>query len=262
MAASATRASDPDASKPAELAEVLGVEFVPELLEQALTHSSYAYEHGGVAAGVGDNERLEFIGDRILGQAVALWLYRELPEVDEGVLSKYTHALVSTVSLAEIARELGVGRYLRLGRGEVLTGGADKDSLLADAMEALFGAAFLSAGPAMAEAFVLRLITPKFPQVQRIGAALDPKTALQEAAAAAGGMSPVYVVEAAGPDHARSFVATVTVSAADGAKRADGADAADGALLSRGTGRGSSKKVAEMAAALAAWRKLTDSDRA
>lgn len=236
---------DPERPEPAELATALGVDFVPELLEAALTHTSFAFEHGGVAAGVRNSERLEFIGDRILGQAVAVWLFHERPDADEGVLSRFTHALVSTTSLAEIARGIHLGDYLRLGKGELRTGGRDKDSLLADAMEAVFGAAYLSAGADVARDLVLRLVTPKFEEVSRLGAALDPKTALQELAAAAGGLPPVYEVVAAGPDHDRTFRATVRVLP----KRGPG-------LLVEARGDGSSKKAAELAAAMTAWRTL------
>lgn len=236
---------DPERPEPASLASALGVDFVPELLETALTHTSYAFEHGGRAAGVEHSERLEFIGDRILGQAVAIWLFHERRDADEGILSRYTHALVSTTSLAEIARGIRLGDYLRLGKGELLTGGRDKDSLLADAMEAVFGAAYLSAGAEAARDLVLRLVTPKFEEVSRLGAALDPKTALQELSAASGGLPPVYEVVSAGPDHDRSFLATVRVLPKRGA-----------GLLVEARGEGSSKKAAELAAAMLAWREL------
>lgn len=237
--------ADPERPDPADLARDLGVDFVPELLEAALTHTSYAFEHGGLAAGIRNSERLEFIGDRILGQAVAIWLFHERPDADEGVLSRFTHALVSTTSLAEIARGIGLGAHLRLGRGEELTGGRDKDSLLADAVEALFGAAYLSAGPEAARDLVLRLVTPKFDEISRLGAALDPKTALQELAAAAGGLPPVYEIVATGPDHDRVFQATVRVLPRKGA-----------GLLVESRGEGRSKKAAELAAAMVAWRGL------
>ncbi|KEP75384.1 ribonuclease III [Microbacterium sp. SUBG005] len=216
------------------LTEKLGVDIDPELLSLALTHRSFAYENGGIA----HNERLEFLGDSVLGQAVTVRLFTGNPDLDEGSLAKRRASVVSTVALAEVARGIGLGDHVRLGRGEILTGGRDKDSILADTMEALIGATFLSAGPDAATAMVLRLVEPLLADPERYGAAMDPKTSLQEIAARLGLAAPVYGVEATGPDHDRRFTATVTV----------------GDVVT--TGRGSSKKQAEMAAALTAWREL------
>lgn len=216
------------------LTEKLGVDIDPELLSLALTHRSFAYENGGIA----HNERLEFLGDSVLGQAVTVRLFTGNPDLDEGSLAKRRASVVSTVALAEVARGVGLGDHVRLGRGEILTGGRDKDSILADTMEALIGATFLSAGPDAATAMVLRLVEPLLADPERYGAAMDPKTSLQEIAARLGLAAPVYGVEATGPDHDRRFTATVTV----------------GDVVT--TGRGSSKKQAEMAAALTAWREL------
>lgn len=218
------------------LPEQLGVDIDPELLRLALTHRSYAYEHGGIP----HNERLEFLGDSVLGQAVTVMLFTTLPDVDEGALAKRRASVVSTVALAEIARRIGLGQHLLLGRGEEQTGGRDKDSILADTMEAVFGATFLSAGPEVATALILRLIEPLLADPERYGAAMDPKTSLQELAARLGTGAPVYEVVSTGPDHDRRFTATVTVG-----------DHAS-------TGEGTSKKTAEMAAALAAWHVLSD----
>lgn len=217
------------------LTHKLGVDIDPELVLLALTHRSYAYEHGGIA----HNERLEFLGDSILGMAVTVHLYRTHPALDEGSLAKRRASVVSTVALAEVARGMGLGAHLRLGRGEDQTGGRDKDSILADTTEALIGAAYLSAGIDEATALVLRLVSPLMADPERYGAAMDPKTSLQELSARLGFGSPIYGVEAAGPDHHRVFTATVTVG--DVAR----------------TGVGSSKKQAEMAAALAVWRELS-----
>ncbi|WP_314457822.1 ribonuclease III, partial [uncultured Microbacterium sp.] len=195
---------------------------------------SYAYENGGIP----HNERLEFLGDSVLGQAVTVRLFTRHPELEEGGLAKRRASVVSTVALAEVARRIGLGAYVRLGRGEILTGGRDKDSILADTMEALIGATFLSAGPEAATAMVLRLVEPLLADPERYGAAMDPKTSLQEIAARLGLLAPVYTVDATGPDHDRRFTATVIV----------------GDLAT--TGSGSSKKQAEMAAALTAWREL------
>ena len=126
----------------ASLAKKLRVDIDPELLSLALTHRSYAYEHGGAP----HNERLEFLGDSVLGQAVTVMLYTTHPELTEGQLAKRRASVVSTLALAEVARGIGLGEHLLLGRGEEQTGGRDNDSILADTMEAVFGATFLSAG--------------------------------------------------------------------------------------------------------------------
>ena len=157
-----------------ELEQLLAVDVSPALLELALTHRSYAYEHGGLA----HNERLEFLGDSILGQAVTVMLYRDNPALDEGELAKRRASLVSSVALAEVGRMIGLGRHIRLGRGEELTGGRDKSSILADTVEAVIGATYLDAGGEAATALVLRLITPLMLDPDRFGAAMDPKTSL------------------------------------------------------------------------------------
>jgi ribonuclease-3 len=216
------------------LTEKLGVDIDPELLSLALTHRSFAYENGGIP----HNERLEFLGDSVLGQAVTVRLFTRHPDLDEGQLAKRRAGVVSTIALAEVARGIGLGQHVRLGRGEILTGGNDKDSILADTMEALIGATYLSAGPDAATAMVLRLVEPLMADPARYGAAMDPKTSLQEIAARLSLPAPTYAVEASGPDHDRRFTATVTV----------------GDVVTTGTG--SSKKQAEMAAALTAWREL------
>lgn len=215
-----------------ELTEKLGVEIDPELLVVALTHRSYAYENKGST----HNERLEFLGDSILGQAVTVMLFRRFPELDEGALAKRRASLVSTAALAEAARAIGLGRFVFLGRGEEQTGGRDKDSILADTTEALIGATFLSAGPDVATGLVMTLIEPLLANPERTGALIDPKTSLQELAAHRGFAAPEYSVTASGPDHDRVFTATVRV----------------GDVTSRGTG--TSKKTAEMSAALRAWK--------
>lgn len=218
----------------AALIATLGVEIESGLLETALTHRSYAYEHG-----TGDNERFEFLGDSVLQRAVTMMLFERYPDDDEGSLAKRRAGLVSTVALASIARSMGLGEHIRLGRGEVLTRGAEKPSILADAVEALIGAAFLSLGSVEAEAFVLRLVQPLVDDPASTGAITDPKTALQELAAQRGATPPVYGVEGEGPEHARVFTATVTV----------------GDLITS-TGTGTSKKQAEVAAAWEAFRAL------
>ena len=224
----------------AALLATLSTDIAPELLELALTHRSYSYEHGGIP----NNERLEFLGDSILGQAVTVMLYRENPTLDEGELAKRRASLVSSVALAEVARSIGLGDHLRLGRGEELTGGRAKSSILADAVEALIGAVYLDSGGEAATALVLRLLAPLLADPERFGAAMDPKTSLQEIAARRGVGLPVYLVTDSGPDHSKRFHAVVTLG-----------------TLIRAEGNGSSKKQAEMAAALEAWTRLQQTSR-
>jgi ribonuclease III len=188
---------------------------------------------------VANNERLEFLGDSILGQAVTVMLYLENPTLDEGDLAKRRASLVSSVALAEVARSIGLGEFLRVGRGEELTGGRDKSSILADAVEAIIGACYISLGSDAATALVLRLIRPLLDDPSRFGAAMDPKTSLQELAARKGHGLPNYIVADSGPDHLKRFTAKVLI---------DGKEIASGI--------GSSKKQAEMAAALDAWTDL------
>ena len=218
-----------------ELQLRLQVEVDPALLQLALTHRSFAYENGGIPT----NERLEFLGDSILGQAVTVKLFRDHPDLDEGELAKRRASLVSSVALAEVGRSIGLGPYILLGRGETMTGGADKPSILADTVEAIIGAVYLDAGGDAATALVLRLIDPLLRDPARFGAAMDPKTSLQEIAARRGAPPPLYTVTESGPDHNKHFIATVSVGD-----------------LVQASGEGSSKKQAEMAAALEAWTEL------
>ncbi|WP_448812004.1 ribonuclease III [Agromyces bauzanensis] len=213
----------------------LQIEVDPELLLLALTHRSFAYENGGIPT----NERLEFLGDSILGQAVTVKLFRDHPELDEGELAKRRASLVSSAALAEVGRSIGLGPYIRLGRGETMTGGADKPSILADTVEAIIGAVYLDAGGEVATQLVLRLVAPLLGDPDRFGAAMDPKTSLQEIAARRGAPPPVYTLSESGPDHNKHFVAIVAVGE-----------------LVQASGEGSSKKQAEMAAALEAWSLL------
>lgn len=205
------------------------------MLELALTHRSWAYENGGVAT----NERLEFLGDSILGQAVTVMLYTQYPKLAEGDLAKRRASLVSAVALAEVARAIKLGEHLKLGKGEEITGGRDKSSILADTVEAIIGACYLDSGGEVATALVLRLIDPLLADPRRFGAAMDPKTSLQELAAQRGLGLPVYELDNNGPDHSKIFTATVLLG--------------DEAIA---TGEGTSKKQAEMGAALEAWTVL------
>ncbi|MGO1737339.1 MAG: ribonuclease III [Leucobacter sp.] len=197
------------------------------MLELALTHRSWAYEHGDAP----HNERLEFLGDSILGQAVTAKLFRDYPELTEGDLAKRRAALVSTVALAEIARGIDIGASLRLGKGEELTGGRNKDSILADTVEAVIGAVFISTDPATANDFVLDLIAPLLADPDRFTYALDPKTSLQMVAAKFGLPHPPYTTVGTGPDHDRRYRSRVSLAEITG------------------EGEGTSKKAAELAAA-------------
>ncbi|MEJ6619027.1 MAG: ribonuclease III [Pontimonas sp.] len=221
-----------DAFDPRGLLDVLQVEIGSEILAQALTHSSYAYEQGGL-----DNERLEFLGDSVLGEAITVALYHQFPELPEGELAKARASIVSTTALAQVARGVELGKYLRLGRGEEITGGRDKPSLLADALEALFGALYVDAGSEKAHALIISLMGDLVTHADSRSEASDPKTALQEWAAAHQGSSPKYNISDTGPDHAKVFRAQVFLDSFP----APGTPA--------GVGEGSSKKAAELAAA-------------
>jgi ribonuclease III len=224
----------------AELAEALAVSLDPELLERALTHRSYAYEHGGLPT----NERLEFLGDAVLGLVVTAALYRNHPDLPEGQLAKLRASVVNMRALAEVARKLGpagLGAYLRLGKGEETTGGRDKDSILADTTEALLGAIYLAHGLDAAGEVIHRLFDGMMADAALRGAGLDWKTSLQELTANQDLGVPEYRVTEDGPDHAKTFTARAVV-----------ADEWFGA----GTGR--SKKEAEQRAAELAWRRLSE----
>ena len=190
-----------------ELLKRLGVEIDAETLRLALTHRSYAYEHGGLPT----NERLEFLGDSILGFSVTDALYRDNPDLPEGELAKRRSAVVSTRALAGVARDLDLGQYILLGQGEKLTNGADKSSILADTVEALIGATYLVNGIETARGMVMRLISPLLADAEALGAGTDWKTSIQELAAARKMGSVEYAVQGSGPDHARTFVATLRI---------------------------------------------------
>jgi ribonuclease-3 len=214
----------------AELELLIGYRFRRRgLLERALTHSSYANERG-----LDEHyERLEFLGDAVLGAVTAEWLFARYPELAEGDLSSRKSRLVSERSLAAWARQIGLGEHLRLGLGEDRSGGRGKRSLLADAMEAVIGAAFLDGGLRAARHIAERMLEEH--TVERDDLDLrDPKTRLQEWAQARGGELPVYRLHSeSGPDHAKTFVVEC---------RVDG--------VGEGMGEGRSKKAAEQMAAL------------
>jgi ribonuclease-3 len=220
------------------LLEALGTTVSHEQMILALTHRSYAYEAGGMPT----NERLEFLGDSVLGLAVTEWLYTRLPDRPEGDLAKIRASVVNMHSLARVARTLGpggLGAHLFLGRGEELTGGRDKDSILADGMESLLGAVHLDNGIETSRAVVLRLFEPMLTRASTLGAGLDWKTSLQELAAEVGSSAPDYRITSTGPDHDKHFTAVAVI---------DGRDL--------GAGAGHSKKIAEQQAAEVAFAML------
>lgn len=216
-----------------ELAAILGVpEFDPELLQHALTHRSYAYEHGQIP----NNERLEFLGDSVLGLVVTDTLFTAHPDLPEGQLAKLRSAVVSAKALAVVARTLGVGEHVRLGRGEEATGGRDKPSILSDTVEALLGAIYVQFGIERSAEVVHRLFDPLIAAAADLGAGLDWKTSLQEISANNNLGVPEYVLTGTGPDHDKSFTAEVIVGD-----------------LTYGGGHGRSKKEAEQEVAEKAW---------
>ena len=220
------------------LLDALGVDLPNELLTLALTHRSYAYEHGGLPT----NERLEFLGDAVLGLTITDELFRRHPDRSEGDLAKLRASVVNTQALADVARSLtdeGLGAHLLLGRGEANTGGAEKSSILADGMESLLGAIYLHHGIDTARQVILRLFGALLDAAPMLGAGLDWKTSLQELTAARGLGVPSYVVTSAGPDHDKEFTAVVVVMDTE-----------------YGTGVGRSKKEAEQKAAAAGWNAL------
>ncbi|MBU4213052.1 MAG: ribonuclease III [Actinobacteria bacterium] len=227
------------AGAPVALLERLGVDLDPELLVLALTHRSFAHEAGGIPT----NERLEFLGDSILGLVVTEQLYRRLPENSEGDLAKMRAATVSQRALAEVARVLDLGAFVLLGRGELRTGGRDKDSILSDTLEAVLGAVYLAHGLETSRALVLRLVGPTLRAASDLGAGLDWKTSLQELAATRSLGAPFYDVSGEGPDHARVFTARVLFADHE-----------------YGRGSGHAKKLAEQQAAEMAYRALAEAD--
>ena len=190
------------------LTEVLGISVKDELLQLALTHRSFSYENGGIPT----NERLEFLGDSVLGLLITEALFQRFPELDESKLSPLRSSVVSTRALATIARELQLGQYLRIGKGEESTGGRDKNSLLADSLEALVGAIYLEHGFTATASTVLRWCESALTAASAEGATLDAKTALQEIAAARGLTAPEYEITESGPDHDKSFSAVAVLS--------------------------------------------------
>ncbi len=214
------------------LAERIGHKFADlSLLSRAMAHRSWCAEHAGTAS----NERLEFLGDAVLGWVVADLAFRRFQDLPEGALTGVRKGVVNASALADSARALGIGEFLLLGRGEDAAGGRDKASILSDAFEAVIGALYVDGGPEVAYAFVERCVGDRLEETAARLDHLDHKSRLQELAVRAGYAPPTYVSRSTGPDHAKHFVAQAIVG--------------NEAL---GEGQGTSKKTAEQAAAHAA----------
>ena len=218
------------------MTERLGLRFDDlGLVDQAMSHRSWYAENPGHE----NYERLEFLGDAVLGWVTADAAFRRFPEMSEGQLTGIRKGVVNTMALAELAGELGIGPYIKLGKGEAAAGGSSKPSILADAIEALIGAIYLDCGSTTAYDFVASLIADRIAATAGRLDELDFKTTLQELLAAAGMALPVYDMSEQGPDHEKRFFATVSVG---------------GTVL--GAGEGRSKRSAEQSAAAAATRTL------
>lgn len=220
-----------------ELRSALGVQISAGALRCALTHRSYAYENGNLPT----NERLEFLGDAVLELVVTDTVFRGYPHLPEGQLAKLRAAVVQMGALADVARGLNLGAYLRLGRGEEATGGRDKSSILADSLEAVIGVIYLDLGLEETSELIHRLFDQVIERSARMGAGLDWKTSLQELTAARVLGVPEYMVEESGPDHQKSFSAIVKIG---------------GRTMGAGSGR--TKKAAEQQAAQAAWTEIAE----
>jgi ribonuclease III len=220
------------------LDRALGVRFKDaSLRDLALTHRSYAFEQG---LGI-NNERLEFLGDAVLGLVVTDLAFRELPDLAEGELAKLRAAMVNMSALADVARDLGLGGFLLLGKGEEMSGGRDKTSILADALEAMLGAIYLDRGLDTAGKVIVRLFRPRMVAYVRGEGGRDYKTILQELASSDLHALPEYRITERGPDHRKEFTATVYLAGE-----------------AWGSGTGGSKKEAEQQAAHEAYRKLAE----
>jgi len=220
-----------------ELVARLGVELSEEILKQAITHRSFSYENGGVPT----NERLEFLGDSVLGIVITDELYRKNPDAQEGQLAKLRAAVVNAKALADVARTLGLGEFLLLGKGEEATGGRDKSSILADAVDAILGAIYVEHGLAKSGEVILQLFAPILAASAELGAGLDWKTSLAELVNSKSLGAIEYVIEQSGPDHDKRFSAQVKV----------GQDL-------YGKGEGKSKKEAEQHAAASAYTEINN----
>lgn len=230
-----------DSRSLSDLQHSLGIDIDSELLQTALTHRSYSVEHGDTAT----YERLEFLGDAALGCVIAEFMYAEYPDAAESHLTPLRAAIINAGALADAARALGLGSHVRLGKGELMSGGQDKSSILADVMEAVMGAVFVSHGFHVVREFILRVMDSQISQAASLGAGLDWKTSLQELVASMKQPPPVYLVDIAGPDHARMFTARAVVGEE---------------VL--GEGSGTSKRQAERIAAQQAYAILREREDA
>ena len=223
----------------AVLQQILGISFKePSLLKQALIHTSYVNENPSLAPG--SNERLEFLGDAVLGLVVAAKLYADFPHLSEGEMTKLRAALVRRNTLVRVARTIGLGDYLYLGKGEETSGGRDKLANLAGALEAVIAAIFLDQGSTIAREFILRLFHEELRKVTDLRTATDHKSQLQELIQAKEQRIPTYhIIEATGPDHDKRFAVEVRL---------------DDIVLGKGSGK--SKKIAETEAARSALEQL------
>lgn len=220
------------------LDRALGVSFRdPSLREAALTHRSYAFERGATVT----NERLEFLGDSVFGLIVTDMAYLTYTDMPEGELAKLRAAIVNMTALADVARSLGLGDVVLLGKGEELSGGRDKASILADALEAVLGAVYLDRGLEVTRELIERLFRPRMEAYFRPGGPRDYKTILQELASQELRSMPEYRLEERGPDHEKEFTATVYLTGEP-----------------FGTGTGRSKKEAEQQAAREAFARISE----
>ena len=220
-----------------ELVARLGVELSEDILKQAITHRSYSYEHGGIPT----NERLEFLGDSVLGIIITDELYRKNPDAQEGQLAKLRAAVVNAKALADVARTIGLGEFLLLGKGEETTGGRDKSSILSDAVEALLGAIYVEHGITKSGEVILQLFAPILAASAELGAGLDWKTSLAELVHSKSIGAIEYVIDQSGPDHDKRFTAKDRVGEEF-----------------FGNGEGKSKKEAEQHAAASAYTEINN----
>ncbi len=219
-----------------ELTARIGIELSEQLLIKSLTHRSFAYENNLTET----NERLEFLGDSVLGVVITAELFNKFPNAPEGELAKLRAAIVNSRALASVARAIGLGEFILLGKGEEASGGKDKSSILADAVEAILGAIYLEHGLKPTTEVILRLFSPIIDNANSIEATLDWKTSLSEVISSKDLAEPEYQISESGPDHDKSFQAVITIL---------------GKVVS--TGEGKSKKTAEQNAAKSAFEILT-----
>ncbi|MBN1497175.1 MAG: ribonuclease III [Spirochaetes bacterium] len=211
------------------------------LLKRALTHRSYVNESGG---GIMDNERLEYLGDSVLGLVVNEYLFREYEQYREGELAKIKSAVVSEATLSKLARSIDLGRFIFMGRGEEHSGGRDRSSILANTVEAIIGALYLDSGLKTCRKFILSLLRDEIGMVNSLTYLRDPKTALQEYVQKKYKERPVYrVIEERGPDHQKEFTVSLIINGRE--------------IL---TGEGPSKRKAEMNAARASLKRIEEGD--